>query len=133
MKKSIFIICCLLIGLSGIGVLKSYQEKSMTLKEFLFISNIEVLAYGEESIPASYADCLAAGGNWNMASVLSTSGFEDSVCKVAGKISIFGVELSGSYEKGQKYKIPWATYICSASPANCCIKQGLYSGETKLA
>lgn len=100
----------------------------------LLQANIEALANGESgSIPRTYEECLKSGGNWNMASVCTDSGFESSVCKISGEISIFGMTLKGNYEKGQRYSIPWARYSCQTSAGNCCIKQGLYSGERKLA
>ena len=74
------------------------------------------------------------GGNWNMASVLMSSGFENVECKVDGEISFLGITLKGSYyQKGMSYSFPWASYRCESSEGNCCTKQGLYSGENKLA
>jgi len=93
---------------------------------------VEALAEGE-GLPTNATDCAAQQGNWNEASHCIRTGFESVVCKFNGKIVAFGVELSGAYEKGKKYNIPWAEYSCVASTGNCCVKQGLYSGETKLA
>ena len=95
------------------------------------LENVEALATDEN--PSNYNDCLAQGGNWNMASVCIESGFESTTCKISGQISAFGITFSGSYEKGKTYSIPWARYQCQTSADNCCVKQGLYSGDQKLA
>lgn len=55
------------------------------------------------------------------------------VCEISGQISAFGVTISGSYKRGKKYSIAWARYTCANSPGNCCVKQGLFSGEEQLA
>lgn len=69
-----------------------------------------------------------------MASVLKDCGFETVECKIDGEISLLGITVKGSYyKKGSKYSIPWASYRCESAPGNCCVKQGLYSGEEKLA
>lgn len=86
-----------------------------------------------EGIPTTREACLAAGGNWNMASVAENCGFESVKCEYSGKISIFGISIEGSYKKGEEYNIPWVLYKCVPSESNCCMKQGLYSGEMKLA
>lgn len=96
------------------------------------LANIEALANSPDGA-WTQAACHSAGGNWNMATVLVDSGFEEVTCEVTGKIKIFEFEMSGSYKKGNDYKIPWARYKCEQSNGNCCIKQGMYSGENKLA
>jgi len=76
---------------------------------------------------------LKRGGFWNMASVCKDSGFETCTCKISGEVSILGVTIKGTYERGKRYHIGWARYECQASSGNCCKKQGLYVGETKVA
>lgn len=68
-----------------------------------------------------------------MSSVCVNSGFEQVTCEISGEITLLGVTIKGTYKKGQKYPIAWARYECKNSPGNCCKKQGLYSGEKKLA
>jgi len=76
----------------------------------------------------------AALANWDMESILASCGFETVECKVDGEISFLGITLKGSYyKKGSSYSMPWASYRCESSPVNCFTKQGLYSGESKLA
>lgn len=100
----------------------------------LLLQNLEALAEGEEEpYPEERRDCINKGGNWNMASVCVASGFESSKCTVSGEITVCGVTVKGSFEKGKKYYIAWARYECKDSKGNCCTKQGLYTGETKLA
>ena len=102
----------------------------------LLMSNIEALAWDEgdsEGNPGIYQDCLNKGGNWNMTSICTASGFESTTCKFNSEINIFGVSLKGNYEKGRQYSIPWARYTCESSTGNCSVKQGLYSGSQKLA
>lgn len=95
--------------------------------------NIEALTQAEEPYPEERSKCISEEGNWNMASVCQDSGIERFSCSVSGEISAFGITLKGSYEKGESYNIPWARYTCTASSGNCCKKQGMYTGETKLA
>lgn len=99
----------------------------------LFEQNLEALARGENEYDQREIDCYNSGGNYNMASVCVESGFERATCKVSGEVSVSGITISGSFEKGKRYSIPWARYTCVSSPRNCCIKQGLYTGDTKLA
>ena len=68
-----------------------------------------------------------------MASQCVESGFESVTCTIKGEITVFGVALKGEYSKGSTYRIAWARYQCVTSNGNCCKKQGLYSGDTKLA
>ena len=99
----------------------------------LFEQNLDALARGENENDQREIDCYNSGGNYNMASVCAETGFERATCKVSGEVSVFGITISGSFEKGKRYSIPWARYTCVSSPRNCCIKQGLYTGDTKLA
>ena len=68
-----------------------------------------------------------------MASLCVDSGFETVECEISGQISAFGITISGSYKRGKKYSIAWARYTCTPSSRNCCVKQGLFSGEEQLA
>lgn len=121
------------ISVLAMSVVTSNINMQKEIPNLISLANVEALATGGEGLPNNFNDCLAAGGNGNMASVCEASAFESATCKVSGKISIFGVEISGSYEKGKKYSIPWARYKCVTSVGNCCIKQGLYTGDVKLA
>ena len=132
MKKIKILLAVAFMGMLSYGTYSAYDSMSSNTSNQLLLENVEALASGE-GIPASYADCLAKGGNWNMASVCAEGGFYDSECTVSGEISAFGIILKGSYTKGNSYHIPYARYNCVNSSGNCCIKQGLYTGETKLA
>lgn len=111
----------------------AHERMTMSEAEKFMLANVEALTNLEDENPSNYSDCLSAGGNWNMASVCTDTGFEDVVCKINGEINLFGVVIKGNYEKGRKYKTPWARYSCQPSNGNCCVKQGLYSGSQKLA
>jgi hypothetical protein len=103
--------------------------------DYLFLENIKLLyqANAEDGVSES-KKCIDNDGFWNMASVCTDSGFHEVKCTVKGKISAFGVTFDLDYARpGKTYTIPWARYSCQTSTGNCCKKQGLYSGETKLA
>ena len=96
--------------------------------------NLESLtAPPEEPYPEERAACVSSDGNWNMASVCEAGEISEVTCTVSGEVSICGIIIKGSYTKGKTYSIAWARYKCEASQGNCCKKQGIYSGETKLA
>lgn len=100
----------------------------------LFEDNVEALADTETTGDEKDAkECKDNGGNWNMASQCVDSGFQTTTCTISGEISFLGITLKGSYTKGKAYTVAWARYTCVYSSGNCCIKQGLYTGETKLA
>lgn len=130
MKKIFF--SAVIVSVFAVSAITFNLNKQKDVANPLTLANVEALADGEGN-PNNYVDCLAAGGSWNMATVCQESNFEPATCKISGKISVFGVELSGSYEPGKKYSIPWARYKCETSAGNCCVKQGLYTGETKIA
>jgi len=130
-KKTLF--SAVIVSVLAVSAITFNLNMQKDAANLLTLANVEALADGENSNPNNYNDCLAAGGNWNMATICQESDFESATCKVSGKISVFGVEISGSYEKGKKYSIPWARYKCETSTGNCCVKQGLYTGEVKLA
>lgn len=113
----------------------TYSGFTAKPKNSMLAKNIEALSQQESSGGAAWnqASCHSMGGNWNMASICVETGFETVKCTITGKIKIFDVEITGSYERGNKYKISWARYSCCVSDGNCCIKQGLYSGNIQLA
>lgn len=120
----------------SVSVLSScwYVYKRETKPKNRFAMNVEALsARVEEDYPEERASCIASGGNWNMASVCEDAGLQEVICTVSGEASAFGVTIRGSYTKGKAYYIPWARYKCVESKGNCCKKQGLFSGDTKLA
>ena len=119
---------------SAVFTIKTAIQSRQSAAYALLKANIEALVSNEDDAGAwTIGKCHSAGGNWDMASVCEETGFESATCKVSGEINIFGIKLSGSYEKGQTYYIPWARYKCVSSSKNCCTKQGLYTGNTKLA
>ncbi|HAC44020.1 MAG TPA: hypothetical protein DCE73_12620 [Paraprevotella xylaniphila] len=114
------------------------SQGSRKLEDSLLLENVEALATDDESgedaaMKARREECYQKGGNWNEASHCVDSGFETFECEVAGEISAFGIVIKGSFKKGNKYSIAWARYQCEPSVGNCCTKQGLYSGDDKLA
>lgn len=134
MKKQIIVLSCVAAVAIATFVGKKAYEPSLNESSNLLKQNVEALTQGnEEPYPEERKACIEKGGNWNMASVCVASGFESSNCTVAGEITIFGVTVKGSYEKGKMYSLPWARYECKDSKGNCCTKQGLYSGSQKLA
>lgn len=110
----------------------AYEAQNRNELSDVALANVEALANSPEGA-WTQATCHSAGGNWNMATVLVDSGFNEVTCEITGKIKISEYEISGSYKKGNKYKIPWARYKCEHSKGNCCTQQGVYSGEKKLA
>mgnify|MGYP001048267638 CR=1 FL=1 len=135
MKKKLFLLTFAALAIvSFISKNNSLQSKSVILA-----SNIEAIAGDEDDDPDFWIrmkqySCYEANGSWNMATILKDQGFfEETKCKVTGQLSVAGVTISGSFEKGKKYTLPWASYTCTQSDQNCCKKVGLYTGETKLA
>lgn len=134
MKKKLFVLTFAALAIvSFISKNNSLQSKSVILA-----SNIEALA-GDDDDPDFMTmmrmySCYQDDGNWNMASILQNTGFfEETKCKISGQLSVAGVTISGNFERGKKYTLPWASYTCTSSEKNCCKKVGLYTGETKLA
>lgn len=109
----------------------TYNTQHNTGLTDIALANVEALATDNEAW--TQATCHSSSGNWNMATVLQSQGFESITCEVNGKIKILEFEISGSYKKGENYSIPWASYKCEQSNGNCCVKQGLYNGDNKLA
>lgn len=133
MKKKIFILSFAVLAIvSVITKNNSLQSKSVILN-----SNVEAIADPDDPDWMTYAsmlNCFQQGGNWNMATTLQNSGFfEETKCKVNGELTILGVTIKGAYERGKKYSLPWASYTCTSSNGNCCLKIGLYTGDIKLA
>ena len=88
-----------------------------------YLSNVEALAeHVEDNTNIS-----------NMASICVASDFFCQPCTVSGELTIGVVTIKGSYSQGKSYPIPWARYQCQQSQGNTCTKQGLYTGDTKLA
>lgn len=101
----------------------------------LVLANVEALAVPPEGgmTEEQCNACRAVNGNCDMASVCVASGIYEIKCTKKNEITVLGVVLYGNYKINHVYPIPWARYSCTPSPRNCCIKQGLYSGDTKLA
>lgn len=122
-----------ILAVAAVAACTAFAVSSYSSRDPFFEANVEALTETEKPDYELEAECHRANGNFGMASVCQDSGFETAKCKVEGEISIFGVTISGSYESGRRYRIPWARYTCVDSNRNCCIKQGLYTGENKLA
>ena len=131
MKKKIFSIAVVAAALTA-GYC-AYDAQENIGKSDTLLANVEALADGDAPYPEERRACIDKGGNWNMASVCVDSGFESSKCSVSGEITVCGVTIKGSFEKGKKYHTAWSRYQCKDSKGNCCTKQGLFTGETKLA
>ena len=135
MKKKIFksTLTVVMLAVAGYGGYKAYAKyASNEMTTSLLMQNVEALTQ-EETLNEYQQKCYNDGGNWDMATVLSASGFESVSCTIEGEITFNNVTIKGSYVKGGTYRMPWAVYKCESSSENCCIKQGLYTGETKLA
>lgn len=135
-KKILYLITLLLIAIVGT---KSHNMATTELSDLTRL-NIEALSENEESSGDTFENdedrrrsCYSKGGNWDMASICVESGFVKAECKVSGKLTILGVTIEGSYQKGSTYEIAWARYQCQTSLRNCCTKQGLFTGSTQLA
>lgn len=133
MKKKTLMLSCVATIISVAVVGTKTCEPQVFMSNNLLTQNVEALSQDEEPYPEERRKCIDSDGSWNMASVCDNSGFETATCKISGEISLFGVTIKGSYEKGSKYSIPWARYKCIESSGNCCKQQGLYSGGKKLA
>lgn len=133
MKKKLFVLTFAALAIvSFISKNNSLQSKSEILN-----SNVEAIASPDDPTwfeMMTMIMCFNEGGNYNMASVCQETGFYyNQKCKVTGQLTVSGVTLNGDYRVGQKYDVPWARYTCVASEGNCCLKQGLYTGNTQLA
>lgn len=133
MKKKLFVLTFAALAIvSFISKNNSLQSKSEILN-----SNVEAIASPDDPNWFEFQTmlmCFTNGGNYNMATTCSDSGFfEETKCKVSGELTILGVTVKGNYERGKKYSIPWARYTCISSNGNCCLKEGLYTGDTFLA
>jgi len=134
MKKKTLTACAVVCTVSVLGGVCFERTKKQSISTANLLANVEALTETEEEFETRRSECYSnMEYNWNMASICVESGFEHVTCTVSGKISVFGVELSGSYVKDHIYTIPWARYQCEESNGNCCTKQGLYTGDTKLA
>lgn len=104
----------------------------------LLVDNIEALSEDDNGVNVDESkekekQCYESDGYWNMAGICVESGFQTATCTVSGEIVAFGITIKGSYSRGGTYMIPWARYECKSSSKNCCTKQGLFSGSTRLA
>ena len=133
MRKKNLLLSCVVVFIATLFIKTKLFPSKLHEENSLLILNVEALSQTEEPYPEERKKCIEEGGNWNMSSVCVASGFEHVTCKLSGEIILFGVTIKGSYEKGKKYPIAWARYECKDSSGNCCKKQGLYSGEKKLA
>jgi len=138
MKKRIMksTLAVALIAAAAFGGMKTYGSYVGTEESDILSENIEALS--DESEPgadekALEQKCRNEGGDWNMYSSCEASGFEEVKCEKSFELELFGLKLSGSYEKNKSYTIPWARYNCKDSKENCCTKKGLFTGEEKLA
>lgn len=131
-KKKIFLLCVVAFTTTLLIKTRPFVSNIQDGKSLL-IQNVEAMSQNEEPYPEDRKKCIDEGGSWNMATTCEESGFEYVTCKVSGEISLFNVTIKGSYEKRKKYHIAWARYKCTFIPGNCCKKQGLYTGEQKLA
>ena len=134
MKKTVFMVCAALVmSATAIVGVKAYNYYSMPE---LMKANLEALT--QEDMPTggdgwTRAECQAQGGNWNMATICEEMQIIKSTCKIDGEISILGITIKGAFEKGKKYTIAYALYTCTPSATNCCIKQGIYANNNKVA
>lgn len=127
-----------MVAVAGYGGYKAYDGYAGSENNAsLLLQNIEALTENttEDALRIQMMqECHAKGGNWDMATIADDSGFETVTCEVSGEVSAFGITIKGSYKKGESYSIAWVRYKCVSSPNNCCVKQGLYTGEDqKLA
>lgn len=142
MKKCVLIIMSMLtIVMSVLTIVVS--ERRLAAKS-LFLANVNALSQGEtgkdeSGIPLPGPEgwkretCQANGGNWNMSTIVKEAKTVVTNCKVEGEVSILGVKIKGSYEKGNTYEMQITVYDCTASDTNCCIKIGSYYGNDKLS
>lgn len=134
-RKPLTLLALFVIGMSTFVVANYTQSRTQRTYDIM-LQNVEVLTQLEEESEEMIArreSCYNNGGTWNESSHCEASDFEDFTCTVSGEVSLFGVTIKGSYTKGKTYKLAWARYSCVESKMNCCTKQGLYSGNTKLA
>ena len=122
MKRIFIYLAVILASVTVIAVADSRNKVDSFIE-----ANIDALTQYETD------DCISRGGNINMATVCAEAALVNATCNISGEITVLVVTLKGSYTKGNAYVIPWARYTCTNSTGNCCIKQGLYSGDMKLA
>ena len=134
--KKIFVfvaVATLVVSVAAVVGVKAYDYYSLSP---LMKANLEALT--QEDMPTggdgwTRAECQAQGGNWNMASTCEEMQIIESTCKINGEISRNGITIKGAFEKGKKYTIAYARYTCTPSATNCCIKQGIYANNNKVA
>lgn len=131
-KKLILLPCIAAVAIASFVGAKTFKSNATESNELL-MTNVEALSQQEEPYPEERTRCINESGIWNMASVCKQSGFEYTTCKKSGEVSLFGITVKGNYEKGKKYYVAWARYECTQSSGNCCKKQGLFTGDRKLA
>lgn len=133
MKKKLLVLTFAALAIvSFISKNNSLQSKSVILN-----SNVEAIASPDDPTwfeMQTMIMCFTNGGNYNMATTCTEAGFYyRQKCKITGQMTIFGVTINGDFLEGHKYDIPWARYTCVDSDGNCCLKQGLYTGNIQLA
>ena len=132
-KKFLLLPCIAAVAIATFVGTKTLKSNAYSANSLL-LQNVEALTDDNEADDSADRNaCLQKGGNWNMASVCKASGFENAKCEISGEVTVCGVTVKGNYSRGSKYRIAWARYECVESKGNCCVKQGLYTGETKLA
>lgn len=85
---------------------------------------------GESDTGANITDakkCHDKNGYWNMALVSDTGGVITETCTKSGEISVLGITIKGSYQKGNSYSFSWSNWKCVSSTGNCCLsdQQGI--------
>lgn len=140
MGKKIFlktILAVVIVSLSVCAGVISFKYSKEKMLNMAFANSLSASIENSETLEKTEKqreqECFSNSGNWNMATVCTDSGFEEVSCEISGEISAFGLTFKGSYTKGENYSVAWARYECQDSKGNCCIKQGLYSGDDKLA
>lgn len=136
-KKMVYVAAALIIGAVTVFNVKTALDANRNYD--LAMTSIDALSEdgegesgegGESDTGANINDeskCHDRNGYWNMALVSDGGGVETQKCTVSGEISILGVTIKGSYEKGKPYKFYWSNWKCIISNGNCCLsdKQGI--------
>lgn len=136
-KKMIYVAAALIIGAATVFNVKTVLDANRNYD--LAMTSIDALSEdgegesgggGESDTGANIKEeskCHDRNGYWNMALVSDSGGVITQNCTVSGEISILGVTIKGSYEKGKPYSFSWSNWKCTLSNGNCCLsdKQGI--------
>lgn len=139
-KKMVYVVAALIIGAVTVFNVKTVLDANRTYD--LAMTSIDALSEdgegdggnggggGESDTGAHIKDedeCHNKNGYWNMALVSDSGGVITQKCTISGEISILGITIKGSYQKGENYHFSWANWKCVASNGNCCLsdKQGI--------